>query len=82
MFQLDSLDPTATGNKYLFTKARSNDQYNWSFDSAYYAWSSTEWGTSSASTQCAWYVNYTGYANGTNKFDTYGVVPVLEITES
>ena len=81
MFQLDSLDPTANGNKHLFTKARSNNPYNWYFDGAYYAWSSTEWGTLSGSNQYAWYVNYGGYAIWSNKNYTYGVVPVLEITE-
>ena len=81
MFQLDSLDPTATGNKYLFTKARSNDQYNWSFDSVYSAWSSTEWGTHSGPFQAAWHVLYDGRAIWNDKGGTNGVVPVLEITE-
>ena len=81
MFKLDSLDPTATGNKYLFTKARSGLSDNWYFDSAYHAWSSTEWGTN-GSNYNAWNVNYNGNANWNNKNNTNGVVPVLEITES
>ena len=80
MFQLDSLDPTATGNKYLFTKARSGLSYNWGFNEAYYAWSSTEWGTS-GSHYFAWYVYCGGYADWLNEDNTLGVVPVLEITE-
>ena len=81
MFQLDSLDPTATGNKYLFTKARSGNTYNWMFDSAYHAWSSTKWGTYSGSYYYAWYVGYNGNADWGSKDYTLGVVPVLEITE-
>lgn len=80
MFQLDSLDPTATGNKYLFTKTRSGLTYNWGFDGAYTAWSSTEWGAS-GSYQYAWVVYCNGHAYWHSKNYTYWVVPVLEITE-
>ena len=83
MFQLDSLDPTATGNKYLFTKTRSNNSYNWGFDEANDAWSSTQWGIGpGGGNYRAWYVHYYGQTNGYIKDHTRGVVPVLEITES
>ena len=81
MFQLDSLDPTATGNKYLFTKARSGLTYNWGFNEAYHAWSSTEWGTDNSPNQHAWRVYYYGNTGNSVTRNTNGVVPVLEITE-
>lgn len=81
MFQLDSLDPTADDNKYLFTKARTNDPYNWSFDGAYSAWSSTEGGTDSNSSPLARTVDSSALVNNGGKNYTRGVIPVLEITE-
>ena len=80
MFQLDSLDPTATGNKYLFTKARSGLSWNWGLDEAYGAWSSTEWGNNGLG-QGAWGVHYNSYAIYNSKDTAYCIIPVLEITE-
>ena len=81
MFQLDSLDPTANGNKYLFTKARSGLSDNWGFDGSRYAWSSTQRGAD-ASYQNAWAVYYIGYSSDSGyKNNTHGVIPILEITE-
>ena len=66
--ELDALDPTAETNS---TKKLSN----WGFGSQYaYVWSSNEYNSNHS-----WVLNSDGSWDYYNKYNTYGVVPILEI---
>ena len=75
IFKFDELDPTANGNKYLFTKARSGNTYNWNMNGATpHVWSSSEYNSARA-----WSVYHNGEVNYPYKYRSCGVIPVIEL---
>ena len=78
-FILDEMDPTANGNRFLFSKQRSTNSYNWYFNNSQaYAWSSTEYNANYV--QLINYQGYVHYHSGSFYKNSYqfAVLPIFE----
>ena len=75
MNYIDSLDPTVNSYQaYALGNTKGASSNRWSFNSANYAWSSTE-----SDSSYVRYVNSYGDCLSNTKTSTYGVVPVHEL---